>query len=626
MNPNLPYCFNYHSYKRILSREIDFGQFKLGGNNPVVIQSMTNTNTLDTAETVSQCIKIIEAGGQLIRITAKTIAEAENIRNIKAELIKRGCLTPVSVDVHFDPKIAEIAAQYVEKVRINPGNYGLNNRKSTFTEREYQQELQAAAIRLKPLIEICKKHNTKIRIGVNHGSLSKRIVSRYGNSPLGMAESALEFIELFEKEHFFDLVISLKSSNVLTMVHANRILAAKMIQNKKIYPFHLGVTEAGNGIDGRLKSFAGIYTLLIDGIGDTIRVSLTESPENEIFPANQIRDSINSLQVFKSTITNKLWINPFEYKRRTSIEIINLGGNNPPVVITDAYKRANCKSQKPFKTNFSISPDWYYLGEEKPVFLPNEKLYIQDYSVWDISAHQNVYPILSIQEYKNFKKTEGVFFLKLKTKDLEHREILNNLKQINTAVLVLTTDEKNMVFDWRKAFYLLHKHNIELPVILHQKFISNQNDDLLFEASKSFSPLLLDGFGDGIWIEPKHNFHLETLKQLSFGILQSCRLSQTETEYIACPSCGRTLFNIEEKLDEIKSKTNHLKHLKIAVMGCVVNGLGEMADADYGYIGAGKSKVNLYKGKRLFSKNIHENKAADALIDLIKAEGDWINP
>ncbi|MFH1000291.1 MAG: (E)-4-hydroxy-3-methylbut-2-enyl-diphosphate synthase [Bacteroidota bacterium] len=626
MNPNLPYCFNYHSYKRILSREIDFGQFKLGGNNPVVIQSMTNTNTLDTAETVSQCIKIIEAGGQLIRITAKTIAEAENIRNIKAELIKRGYLTPVSVDVHFDPKIAEIAAQYVEKVRINPGNYGLNNRKSTFTEREYQQELQAAAIRLKPLIEICKKHITKIRIGVNHGSLSKRIVSRYGNSPLGMAESALEFTELFEKEHFFDLVISLKSSNVLTMVHANRILAAKMIQNKKIYPFHLGVTEAGNGIDGRLKSFAGIYTLLIDGIGDTIRVSLTESPENEIFPANQIRDSIRSLQVFKSTITNKLWINPFEYKRRTSIEIINLGGNNPPVVITDAYKRANCKSQKPFKTNFSISPDWYYLGEEKPVFLPNEKLYIQDYSVWDISANQNVYPILSIQEYKNFKKTEGVFFLKLKTKDLEHREILNNLKQINTAVLVLTTDEKNMVFDWRKAFYLLHKNNIELPVILHQKFISNQNDDLLFEASKSFSPLLLDGFGDGIWIETKHNFHLETLKQISFGILQSCRLRQTETEYIACPSCGRTLFNIEEKLDEIKRKTNHLKHLKIAVMGCFVNGLGEMADADYGYIGAGKSKVNLYKGKRLFSKNIHENKAADALIDLIKAEGDWINP
>lgn len=626
MNPDLPYCFNYYSYKRILSREVDFGQFKLGGNNPVVVQSMTNTNTLDTAETVSQCIKIIKAGGQLIRITAKTIAEAENIRNIKAELIKRGYLTPVSVDVHFDPKIAEIAAQYVEKVRINPGNYGLNNKKSTFTKSEYQQELQSVAIRLKPLIEICKKHNTKIRIGVNHGSLSNRIVSRYGNSPLGMAESAVEFIELFEKEHFVDLVISLKSSNVLTMVHANRILAAKMLQYKKIYPLHLGVTEAGNGIDGRLKSFAGIYTLLIDGIGDTIRVSLTESPEKEIFPANKIKDSHQNLQVFKSTITNKLWINPFEYKRRTSIEILNLGGNKPHAVITDVYKKNNCKSQKPFKTNFSVSPDWYYLSEEKPVFLPNEKLYIQDYSVWDKSAHRNVYPILSIHEYKNFKESECVFFLKLNTKDIGNRELLNNLKQINTAVLVLTADEKNMVFDWRKAFYLLHKHKIELPVILHQKFISNQNDDLLFEASKSFSPLLLDGFGDGIWIETKHNFHLETLKQISFGILQSCRLRQTETEYIACPSCGRTLFNIEEKLDEIKHKTKHLKHLKIAVMGCVVNGLGEMADADYGYIGAGKSKVNLYKGKMLISKNIPENKAADTLIDLLKAEGDWINP
>lgn len=615
------------SYGRLKTKEVKVGNLFFGGEHPIVIQSMTNTNTLDTNSTVEQAIRIIQAGGELVRITAQGEAEAKNLKNIKNELLARGYNTPLAADIHFSPKAAEIAAQYVDKVRINPGNYSERNTKSDYSEQDYQLALEQTAEKLRPLIDICKKHKTAIRIGVNHGSLSNRILSKYGNTPLGMVESALEFVQIFEKEEFDQIIISLKSSHVLTMLHANRLLADRMMKDNRLYPIHLGVTEAGNGDVGRQKSIAGIATLLSEGIGDTIRVSLTETPENEISIAIHLRESLKSKNG-ENGIPRllKRWTDPFSYSKRTSIQIKNLGGKNPPIVIAAATQIFSCKVPRPKRGETIPEADFLYIGTEKPIFLPRDKEYIQDLAVWK-NNQDNCYPLINSSDL--FKKQiafNQFVFVRLSLKDINSKVIREAVKKIPSAVIVLTALSENPVSEWREAFSVLFKEEINKPVILHRKFEINRTENLVLDATKTYSALLLDGFGDGIWLEDAGGIHLFTQRQIAFGILQSCRLRLTQTDYIACPSCGRTLFNIEERLEEIRQKTKHLKHLKIAVMGCVVNGLGEMADADYGYVGSGVGKVNLYKGRALKQKNIPEKEASSALVDLIKTEGDWMEP
>lgn len=619
------YSADYFSYERLITRKVKIGTLIFGDRNPIVVQSMCNTNTTDTKATVEQCVRIIKAGGELVRIAVQGVAEAENLKSIKAELIANGYDTPLAADVHFNPKVAEIAAQHVEKVRINPGNYAEKNTKAEYSENEYQLALQKTAEKLNPLISVCKKHKTVIRIGVNHGSLSNRIMSRYGNTAEGMVESALEFVKIFEESDFYDLIISLKSSHVLTMVHANRMLAARMQENKIIYPIHLGVTEAGNGIEGRQKSIAGIATLLNDGIGDTIRVSLTEAPENEIPIAINLRESCMQEVPDVKFESKKPWFNPFSFHKRISESVQNIGGKNLPVIIMTAAQRNSCKVQKPIQGNDSPPADIFYIGREKPIFLFSDKKYIQDFAVWE-NEHPNCYPLVNGKEFIRSKFTfNQIIFVQLSLDDFISTKCLSILKNHSSAILVLTAKTEHPIAEWRKAFYLLHNAQIKNPVLLHREFNFDQNEALLLESTKAYSALLLDGFGDGIWLEDKGNIHIETIKSLSFGILQSCRVRLTQTDYIACPSCGRTLFNIEERLEEIRKKTKHLKHLKIAVMGCIVNGLGEMADADYGYVGSGNGKVNLYKGNTLMRKSITEKEASDVLVALIKSEGDWID-
>ena len=597
----------------------------LGAKHPIVVQSMCNTNTLDTQATVEQCIRIIEAGGELVRLTVQGISEAENLKNIKAELINRGYKIPLSADVHFNPKVAELAAQYVEKVRINPGNYAEKNTKETYSDAEYQQALNRAAEKLHALISICKEHKTAIRIGVNHGSLSNRILSKYGNTAKGMVESALEFVKLFEDAEFYDLIISLKSSNVLTMVYANRLLAARMQENNKVYPIHLGVTEAGNGMEGRQKSIAGIAALLNDGIGDTIRVSLTEAPEKEIPVALALRESFVHDDLELKFESEKPWFNPFSFSKRLSSPIQTVGGKNPAVLVMTAAQRNCCKVRKPNQITDLPSADFFYLASDKPIFLPSDKHYIQDFSVWD-NEHSNCYPFLNAKQLlENKFASDQVIFVRISLDDLRSTKYLSVIKKQRSLVLVLNAETEFPIAEWRKMFYHLNKAQINKPVLLQRKYNVAQNEALLLESGKDFSALFIDGLGDGIWLQDSGTTHLETLKQISFGILQSCRVRLTQTDYIACPSCGRTFFKIEERLDEIREKTKHLKHLKIAIMGCIVNGLGEMADADYGYVGSGKGKVNLYKGKIVIHKNIPEKEASDTLVSLIKAEGDWID-
>lgn len=620
----LSYTKDFFSRHVLKTRALKIGSLGIGGDFPILIQSMTNTNTLDTQATVEQCIRVIEAGGELVRITAQGIAEAENLKNIKTELLARNYHTPLAADIHFSPKAAEVAAKYVEKIRINPGNYAEKNKKLDYTDEEYEQALVLTAEKLQPLLKLAKKHKRIIRIGVNHGSLSSRIMSRYGNTAEGMVESAMEFIRIFEKADFFDIVLSLKSSHVLTMVHSNRLMVARMLERGRIYPLHLGVTEAGNDIEGRQKSIAGIATLLQDGIGDTLRVSLTEAPENEIPWAIALRESF-SLSIPKESISEKkIWFDPFHFHKRSSQQIKNIGGSNPPLVFLS--NTANEKEQHldSERRVLNDQADYHFLNTTEANSKSAGKKFMVYYKQWN-KEQSDVFPLLNKNELENVKMDlNQMFFVRLSSSELAKKEVCEKLRRYPMSVLILSSDSNYPVPEWRSAFYTLHAHHIEIPVILHRKFRSKSLDDLLLESSRTFSILLLDGLGDGIWMETEGNIFERDLARLSFGILQSCRLRMTHTDYIACPSCGRTLFNIEERLAEIREKTNFLKHLKIAVMGCIVNGLGEMADADYGYVGSSHGKVNLYKGKQLMQKNVNEEDACDALVHLIKEEGDWL--
>lgn len=564
------------------SKEVKIGNIPVGGLNPVRIQSMTSTNTMDTEGTVAQSIRMIEAGCEYVRITAPGLKEAENLVNIKRELKRKGYTTPLIADIHYQPKAAEIAARIVEKVRINPGNYVDRKRgKLKFTESEYLAELEKIRERIKPLISICKEYGTAMRIGSNHGSISERILLKYGNTPDGMVESALEFIRICEDLDYTNLVLSMKASNVKVMVQANRLLVKKMMEERMNYPIHLGVTEAGDAEDGRIKSAAGIGPLLIDGIGDTIRVSLTEDPEFEIPVAKQIVRNLPAREAGSGFRVLGSGFNPFNFSRRETKEFGLIGGSQPPVVIIGG------NDNFVHKINESFVPDYFYT--------PGHQLKSKDGS----------FNGSKIERY-NIKQTETV-----------------DLENISDSIILFESDQEISIQKTKERISSLIIGKSLSPVILKRNYKGLTQDEFLLSASTDCSYLLVDGLIDGIWLEADQ-VDPKTICETAFGILQATGSRISKAEFIACPSCGRTQFRIQDALQKIKERTNHLKGIKIAVMGCCVNGPGEMADADYGYVGAGKSKITLYKNKQIVKQGIDENEAVDELIKLIKTNGNWI--
>ncbi|NOZ47811.1 MAG: (E)-4-hydroxy-3-methylbut-2-enyl-diphosphate synthase [Chlorobi bacterium] len=603
---NLSYCQSLTNYKRRKTRTVLIGDIPLGSNFPVRVQSMTNTKTLDTEATVNQTIRLINAGSEYVRITAPGIKDAENLANIKEQLIKRGYNIPLIADIHFNPKAAEIAAKYVEKVRINPGNF-VDKKKFEhiiYSDKTYDEEVDKIREKLVPLLNICKKHKTALRIGTNHGSLSDRIMSRYGDTPLGMVESAMEFLRICGEENFHQIVLSMKASNTRIMIQAYRLLIQKMDAEKMDYPLHLGVTEAGEGEDGRIKSAVGIGTLMADGIGDTIRVSLTEEPVEEIPVAKKI------VHFFEENISrNKLpeikenFYNPFMFnKRKSTISVIANPHQYPAVIIS---------AKKNVKESYELLKPDYIFSESINTIKKLTK----------IKTGNAVYPFLTSADYTYNCKIDKKLFIAVKYNDLTN-ELLQNISFCKNAILVFMPNE-NFVSEGRLFFNLLNKNNIENPVILYNSYHFADFEAIQLKSAMDFGTLLSDGFGDGIWIDCQKFKNSSSILSLSFGILQACRLRVSKTEYISCPSCGRTLFNLQNTTREIREKTAHLKGLKIGIMGCIVNGPGEMADADYGYVGAGPGNISLYKGQEIIKKNVPANKAVDELINLIKEYGDW---
>ena len=641
------YCNSLFEYSRFKTREVKIGNLGIGGSNPIRVQSMTTTDTMDTLKTVEQSIRMIEAGCELVRITAPSINEAKNLQNIKNELRKRGYNTPICADIHFTPNAAEHAARIVEKVRVNPGNYA--DRKKfehiEYTDSHYEQELERIRERFLPLVKICKENGTAMRIGTNHGSLSDRILSRYGDTPLGMVESALEFLRICEEEKYFDIVLSMKASNPQVMVQAYRLLVNKFLESGRNYPLHLGVTEAGDGEDGRIKSAVGIGTLLEDGLGDTIRVSLTEEPEFEIPVAKNLVERYSARKNVlnpKSQILNPNY-NPFEYKRRETKSVLNIGGHNVPRVISDfsAQKKISHSdfsavgynySEKLDKWNLTDQAcDYIYLGDNEIDFeIPGTLGLIYNSQTFaKLKNKTRAYPLFCGSEY--FSARDASTPLSMTSSELNFvvvdlETLINPEFKIqnldSSVVLIFDTVNEHGMAEQRRMFFELEKNKI--PVIIKRNYQNLSEEKFQLYCSTDFGGLLLDGFGDGIWIKQKNCASQQIINTTSFGILQATRTRISKTEYISCPSCGRTLFDLQETTGKIRARTSHLKGVKIGIMGCIVNGPGEMADADYGYVGTGVGKITLYKGKEVVKRNIPTETAVDELISLIKENGDWV--
>ena len=628
------YCPSLTTYQRLNTRCVNVGDVGVGGENPIRIQSMTTTNTMDTKNTISQSIRMIEAGCEIVRITAPSIKEAENLKNIKEGLRKRGYKTPLVADIHFTPNAAKIAAKIVEKVRINPGNYAdrKNFKTYEYTDQTYINELERIRDRFVPLVRICKEAGTSMRIGTNHGSLSDRIMSRYGDSPIGMVESAMEFIRIAEDEGYYDLILSMKSSNTQVMVQAYRLLVQKMNDEQMNYPLHLGVTEAGEAEDGRIKSAVGIGTLLEDGLGDTIRVSLTEEPEREIPVAKILVNRKKSLENYgrKIKAIDSLPYDPFFYKRRQTNSIINFGQNQVPRVIGDlSFKNVICQDDlasfgyiyalKEDKWHISDQAiDYLYLGEKNINFeIPGRLRIISDYK--DSASDFSGLVIFKASQI-GLIPNNAITFLSCKDSDT----VFERLKLLPKCIVVLETDNTCAYSSLRQFFINCMENGILNPIIIKRGYNNLSIDNTLIYAATDIGALQIDGFGDGVWINTSHGNSFSN--EISFGILQASRTRISKTEYISCPSCGRTLFDLQETTEKIRSKTDHLKGVKIGIMGCIVNGPGEMADADYGYVGTGPGLISLYKGQNVVEKNIKAENAVAALIDLIQKNGDWQKP
>lgn len=643
MSQILQYCNSLTSYSRFLTREVKIGDLLMGAHHPIRIQSMTTTDTMDTKATVEQSIRMIEAGCELVRITAPSINEAKNLELIKKELVTRGYNTPICADIHFTPNAAEFAAKVIEKVRVNPGNYADKKKFETidYTDIAYEEELERIRTRFTPLVKICKEYGTAMRIGTNHGSLSDRILSHYGDTPLGMVESAFEFLRICEENNYHNIVISMKASNTQVMVQAYRLLVSKMIESKRNYPLHLGVTEAGDGEDGRIKSAVGIGTLLEDGLGDTVRVSLTEEPEFEIPVAKNLVERYSQRKnhkVIPPITSPTLPYSPFEYERRKTREVINFGSHHVPRVIADYSMKAEITPASLFGVGYTYSVtqdkwnltdmavDYIYCGDIIPDFeIPGTLGFIYTSETWKKQKNKDrAYPLFCAEEY--FKSTERSAELNFVAVDLPslNKDFIDRINKEKSVVLIADTFNEHALAEIRRMIIELELNTCNIPVILKRNYAElSQSQFQLFSAT-DLGGLLIDGLGDGIWIKEKNCAPTQIINSTAFGILQATRTRISKTEYISCPSCGRTLFDLQETTQKIRERTNHLKGVKIGIMGCIVNGPGEMADADYGYVGTGAGKISLYKGKEVVKKNIKSETAVDELIALIKEHGDWV--
>jgi (E)-4-hydroxy-3-methylbut-2-enyl-diphosphate synthase len=697
------YCNSLNTYSRFITREVTIGHIPMGAQNPIRIQSMTTTDTMDTIATVEQTIRMVDAGCEYVRITAPSVKEAKNLANIKKELKFRGYDVPLIADIHFTPNAAEEAARIVEKVRINPGNYADKKRFENFeyTDNEYQAELERIYKKFTPLVKVCKEYGTAMRIGTNHGSLSDRIMSHYGDTPRGMVESAMEFMRMCEDLNYHNLVISMKSSNPQVMVQAYRLLVETMVKEGMNYPLHLGVTEAGDGEDGRIKSAVGIGALLEDGLGDTVRVSLTEDPEFEAPVAIALADrykwrelsvssyqlsvasnqlSVNSYQLpgessqttdnRQQATDNTLQIthNPYEYQKRHTTELNTfIGGHQVPRVVINISKK-NLKDPAILsdvgylysalldKYNMAEqSTDFVYLADELPSFnFPGNLKQLYNYSTWKgLKNRSNCHPYYSLKEYVEANERDtSLNLVAISGLDIGS-DIFNEIPLDNTLVFVLETQAICGLQDQRQAFFKLVELGLEVPVIIKRSYglpvtgyqlpgksdfqidesslttdnrqQTTNNDYFQLYSATDLGGLMLDGFGDGIWADAP-DISAKTILSTSFGILQATRSRISKTEYISCPSCGRTLFDLQITTQMIRSRTDHLKGLKIGIMGCIVNGPGEMADADYGYVGTGPGKITLYRGKEVVKKNVDTENALDELIGIIREDGNWLEP
>ena len=653
------YCESLTQYKRIATREVKIGDLLLGNFHPIRVQTMTTTDTMDTLATVEQSIRCIEAGAELVRITAPSKREAENLLNIKNELRKRGYTTPLVADIHFTPNAAEIAARIVEKVRVNPGNY-VDKKKFElieYTDADYAEEIERITERFTPLVKICKEYGTAMRIGTNHGSLSDRIMSRYGDTPMGMVESAMEFLRIARNESYHQVILSMKSSNPQVMVQAYRLLVKTMVDEfGECYPLHLGVTEAGDGEDGRIKSAIGIGALLEDGIGDTIRVSLTEDPEFEIPVCKDLVKRYTGRETGdgrgeSATVIEKLPYSPFEYRRRETFAINNIGGKHVPVVIADfsKYDKITPTDLQAIGYRYDDATDKWNIGDAAADYifcnqplefdLPGTLKVILYHQPWLAAPDKEKYvPLFDAPQYLDdaLVKSADLNFVMIDYQWEEYslqagEKLQARLKEDTTAVICFSSPNKNAMQNIRSLFADLMNKNVKNPAIIICDSSHFATDESLIHYSTEAGGLLLDGFCDGVCFG--HHYgnknippQTQLLNSIAFGILQATRTRISKTEYISCPSCGRTLFDLQETTAKIRSRTNHLKGVKIAIMGCIVNGPGEMADADFGYVGSGPGKITLYKGKEVVKRNVNSEVAVEELINLLKENEAWINP
>jgi len=646
------YAESLIAYKRRKTVTVNIGDVPLGSDYPIRVQSMTTVDTMDTEGSIEQTIRMVDAGCEYVRITAPSLKEAKNLENIRKGLRERGYDVPLIADIHFTPNAAEMAARLVEKVRINPGNYADKKRFELieYNDDSYNAELARIRDKFVPLVKICKEYGTAMRIGTNHGSLSDRIMSRYGDTPIGMVESALEFLRICEDESFHNIVLSMKASNPQVMIQAYRLLVQKMDEEGlKPYPLHLGVTEAGDGEDGRIKSAVGIGALLEDGLGDTVRVSLTEEPEHEApVAANLINRYHSRLAKQKPIPAMEVPAkDPYTYEKRQTAEALNFGADNVPRVIADFSRMKDIQISDlknighfylPEPDKWSMNDhgaDYVYTGDRKIGFmLPNGLKEIVNLKVWEqLSAaeQQHAFPMLDLEAFYTLGAVHPALnFLSVGVEVLDDT-LMKKLQAAPNLVLVLSTENGHAMPALRRGIFQLMEAKLDVPVVIRQHFSGITDEQLMLFAATDAGALFTEGLGDGIMLSTSEGgrVKLDAVKlcnSISFGILQAARARMTKTEYISCPSCGRTLFDLQETTAMIRKRTDHLKGVKIGIMGCIVNGPGEMADADYGYVGSGKGKITLYRGQEVVKRNVPSEKAVDELIGLIREDGKWLEP
>jgi (E)-4-hydroxy-3-methylbut-2-enyl-diphosphate synthase len=635
------YCPSLTHYERWKTRAVRIGDIGIGGDNPIRVQSMTTTDTMDTAGTVAQSIRMIEAGCELVRITAPSKKDAENLAEIKKQIRAAGFSAPLVADIHFTPNAAEVAARIVEKVRVNPGNYADKKKFDVreYTDDQYEEELERIRERFTPLVKICKEHGTAMRIGTNHGSLSDRILNRYGDTPQGMVESAFEFLRICRDENYHEIVLSMKASNVQVMVQAYRLLVHRMMAEGWDYPLHLGVTEAGDGEDGRVKSAAGIGALLEDGIGDTVRVSLTEDPEFEIPVARALVDRYKDRRGHAPIPSvEHVPIDPFSHTRRHTREVLNIGARHVPVVMADLSNKKKITPATFFAWGYRYSVpldkwnitdqacDYAFIGKNSIDFeIPGTLGIVQEHATWLANKEKpRHYPFIQKKDYLAGVELHPQLNIVYATLPDLDESLTTKLKSDPTAVLLIDTHIQHGMAEQRRLFFSLLEQGCETPVIVGRAYGSIDKDDLVLHSSTDLGPLFLDGFGDGIFLADEDGGREDLVCRTAFGILQATRTRTSKTEYISCPSCGRTLFDLQETTAKIRSRTSHLKGVKIGIMGCIVNGPGEMADADFGYVGTGLGVITLYREKEVVKRNVPSEHAVDELIALIKEHGMWV--